>query len=57
MQNDMCLIDFELAEMKNAVKFLSAFQAATQEMSGEDYVCLSKVIPLSKQITADASFA
>ena len=53
----MCLIDFELAEMKNAVKFLSAFQAATQEMSGEDYVCLSKVIPLSKQITADASFA
>ena len=54
----MCLTDFELAEMKHAVKFLLPFQAATQEMSGEDYVCLSKVTPLSKslqQLTADAT--
>jgi len=57
-KNDMCLTEIELTEMKHAVNFLRPFQAATQEMSGEDYVCLSKVIPLSKslqQLTADAN--
>jgi len=52
----MCLTEIELIEMKHAVNFLQPFQAATQEMSGKDYVNLSKVIPLSKslqQLTAD----
>ena len=53
----MCLSETDLSEIKNAIAFLLPFRAATQEMSGDSFVCLSKVIPLSKslkQLTADA---
>ena len=46
-KKEMCLSETDLSEMKHAVTFLQPFQAATQEMSGDSYVCLSKVIPLS----------
>ena len=54
----MCLSETNLSEIKHAVTFLQPFQAATQEMSGDSYICLSKVMPLSKslqQLTADAA--
>ena len=54
----MCLSETDLSEMKYAITFLQPFQPATQEMSGDTYVCLSKVIPLSKslqQLTADVA--
>jgi len=44
-KNDICLTKIELTEMKHAVKLLQPFQAATQEISGEDYVCLSNHFP------------
>ena len=47
----MCLTEIELTEMKHAVNFLWPFQQLyTLEMSGEDYVCQSKVIPRSKSL-------
>ena len=53
-KKEICLSETDLSEIKQAVTFLQPFQAATQEMSGDSYVCLT-LSKLLQQLTADAA--
>ena len=48
----------DIGSMKNAVTLLRPFEAATREMSGDQYLTISKLIPLARslqQLTAGSS--
>ena len=58
-RNDLCLSDQGIDVMKEAVKVLKPFEAATREMSADTYISVSKVIPLARslqRLTAGGSF-
>ena len=56
-KSNLCLSVEEIEAMKNAVTLLKPYEAATREMSADQYLTISKVIPLARslqQLTAGA---
>ena len=57
-KNNLCLSVEEIGAMKNAVILLKPFEAATREMLADQYLTISKIIPLARslqQLTVGAS--
>ena len=57
-KNSLCLDSEDVGAMKNAATLLKSFEAATREMSGDQYLPISKLIPLARslqQLTAGSS--
>lgn len=44
-KNEMCLSSLDVEQLKKAVEILKPFETATTEMSSENYVSISKIIP------------
>ena len=56
-KSSLCLSADDVETMKNAVTLLKPFEAATREMSADQYLTISKLIPLARslqQLTARA---
>ena len=56
-RNGLCLKTEDIEKMKNAVTILKYFEAATREMSADQYFTVSKLIPIARslqQLTAEA---
>ena len=49
-KNSLCLDSEDVGAMKNAVTLLKSFEAATREMSGDQYLTISKLIPLARSL-------
>ena len=49
-RNDLCLSISEVQVLKAAVAILKAFECGTTEISADQYISISKVIPLSKSL-------
>jgi len=57
-KSSLCLSTEELGVMKSAVTLLKPFEAATREMSADQYLTISKLIPFARslqQLTTGAS--
>lgn len=57
-KSSLCLSTEEIEAMKDAVTRLKHFEAATREMSADQYLTISKIIPLARslqQLTAGSS--
>ncbi len=57
-KNSLCLSAEDIGSMKNAVTLLKSFEAATREMSADQYLTISKLIALARslqQLTAGSS--
>ncbi len=49
-KNELCLSLVDIEEIKHAVKVLQPFETATTEMSAENYVSISKIIPIARSL-------
>ena len=49
-RNDLCLTESEISTLREAIAILKPFEAATKEMSADQYISLSKIIPMSKSL-------
>ena len=49
-KSEMCFTPNDLTLLKNALDILRPFELATTEMSGEEYVCISKIIPMARSL-------
>ena len=49
-KSEMCFTPNDLKLLKNALDVLRPFELATTEMSGENYVCISKIIPMARSL-------
>ena len=57
-KSSLCLSTEELGLMKSGITLLKPFEAATREMSADQYLTISKLIPLARslqQLTTEAS--
>ena len=49
-KSEMCFTPNDLKLVKNALDILRPFELATTKMSGEEYVCISKIIPMARSL-------
>lgn len=49
-RNDLCLSTFEVGILKDAVKLLQPFEEVTTEISADQHVSVSKVIPFARSL-------
>ena len=49
-RNDLLIPSEKNSELSEMVDVLRPFEVVTREMSGEKYVCSSKIIPLAKAL-------
>lgn len=49
-QRDLCLTQFEISAVRDPITLLEPFEEATNEMSAEKYLSVSKIISLAHSL-------